>query len=670
MVDFTGLRQNLSTYYKSSDKTQKANALRDAQHEAEKALEDMDTNKDGRVSREELAKDLSKADNFKGTNYKATLAMAQIAASKIDKENDGVTSVELMSYMLYEDSTQQQSGDKAKNSSTANIDGKVDDFGKYVALRNLNYTKEAGTTDTANKNLADIESTMEAFSNQVSDINKYSFSTADLKTAFKSQFLKDGSAGTKNDGDSYNADKTFSDSLVIPASVSPAKGQTEADYRANYAADKFISALQANNPGLTQFEKGKEYTVQTGNAGSKYVGSFDGTKFSFKEVDGTVKQALADVGIKLNTTDSSILNKISVATTNGNTTISGISGNPSTLLILDLGSAKGTVSIKDSKDFSVAGTASNKVSVDLGTGGCSNISFGNKMSVTVTNGDKLSSTVKANDPNTYFTVGKAETGKNAFYDFRNCDFTVNNTKAGLGYIDAVGFQGSKVTTAANSRSTGVGAQLCKDTQFATSGVVNTNSNVNTGCTQVFNKKPVTLGDSSIATTLHNEQVLMNAKGLNSSAWTKDCVSGQYKNSAVGTYDPETSSVQSASGGTVKLRADAKYYTAAYNYNILLSDMLNPLSSGKDIRKVAIDQNPDYKLILEDTNKDVQTALKNMGDQVDVILSNFDKQYLISMTSGSGAIAQTQVSMTAGSGAIVQPQVSKDEAFKQLILQYQ
>lgn len=167
MVDFfASTRQSLTNYYNAKITGRDANyqkaQLATAAAEASKDLEAMDTNKDGIVSQDELAAQLSKADNFTGTQYKASLAQAKIAAQKIDTNNNGISEDELMSYLLYEDSTQRVSGDKS-NSNVANIDGKVDDFGKFVALRNLNYAGEANTTKTANANLSKIETEMQSF---------------------------------------------------------------------------------------------------------------------------------------------------------------------------------------------------------------------------------------------------------------------------------------------------------------------------------------------------------------------------------------------------------------------------------------------------------------------------------------------------------------------------
>jgi Ca2+-binding EF-hand superfamily protein len=80
MVDLSNLRGNLSGYYKAKDNSTKTQKLQESSADATKMLKEMDTDKDGVVSQKELAKELSKAENFKGTQYKATLAMADLAA--------------------------------------------------------------------------------------------------------------------------------------------------------------------------------------------------------------------------------------------------------------------------------------------------------------------------------------------------------------------------------------------------------------------------------------------------------------------------------------------------------------------------------------------------------------------------------------------------------------
>ena len=80
MVDLSNLRGNLSGYYKAKDNSTKTQKLQESAADATKMLKEMDTDKDGVVSQKELAKELSKAENFKGTQYKATLAMADLAA--------------------------------------------------------------------------------------------------------------------------------------------------------------------------------------------------------------------------------------------------------------------------------------------------------------------------------------------------------------------------------------------------------------------------------------------------------------------------------------------------------------------------------------------------------------------------------------------------------------
>lgn len=171
MVDFSNIRQNLGAYYKSNDKNIKKNMMDDAAKEATKLLNEMDVNKDGVVSREEFANEIAKEDNFKGASLsadqkKGLLNLAKNAANKVDQNNNGIQEDELMSYLLYEDSTKRNTG-LIGNSSTENVDGKVDDFAKYIALKNLSEpivsTSSTSSTTystgkTANDNLNNFKS--------------------------------------------------------------------------------------------------------------------------------------------------------------------------------------------------------------------------------------------------------------------------------------------------------------------------------------------------------------------------------------------------------------------------------------------------------------------------------------------------------------------------------
>lgn len=372
MVDFSNIRQNLSSYYNSTNSNSKKITLQDAATEATKLLKEMDTNKDGIVSQAELSSALSAADNFKGANLNAeqmknVINGANAAAKQIDKNNNGISEDELMSYLLYQDSTVTQ-GRLQGISNNSKIDGKLENPEvQYVALNNLN-------NNSAKANLGMLESTMQSFiaTNKL-NINKYNKTTLDTMTANDNvnALKKLGISVISNDTKALSA-INISKGANGQYTISNLNGTANTPLSLNFSKAGGVNGItitgssyvNTNVPSGCAVNVDLTTCTSTGNSNQKYA------EYNY--------QSLKAKGITLSKNDVSTLQNINInQSSNGKYQISGLNGTSSDPITVNVAKTAGVNSIEVlgskyaniTSNCDVVTTGANCNSVNLATPG-------------------------------------------------------------------------------------------------------------------------------------------------------------------------------------------------------------------------------------------------------------------------------------------------------------